>query len=98
MNNQFSDQFKIVTGVKQGGILSPFLFNTLIDELVEGILEMNIGANKGRINMNVISYCNDLNLIFTSAIHGQMMLDKCSSFADKWKMKFIKFHFSLTKF
>jgi hypothetical protein len=87
-NNQFSDQFKIVTGVKQGGILSPFLFNTFIDELVEGILEMNIGANIGRINMNVISYCDDLNLIFTSAIHGQMMLDKCSSFADKWKMKF----------
>ena len=86
--NQFSDQLKIVTGVKQGGILSPFLFNTFINELVEGLLEMNIGANIGRINMNVISYCDDLNLNFTSAIHGQMMLDKCSSFADKWKKKF----------
>jgi len=27
---------KIVTGVKQIGILSPFLFNTIIDELVKG--------------------------------------------------------------
>jgi hypothetical protein len=34
--NQLSDQLKIVTGVKQVGILSPFLFNTIIDELVEG--------------------------------------------------------------
>ena len=34
--SQLSDQLKIVTGVKQVGILSPFLFNTIIDELVEG--------------------------------------------------------------
>jgi hypothetical protein len=68
-NNQYSDQFKIVAGIKQIGILSPLLFNMFIDELVEGILEINKGANIGRINMNVISYCDEFYLIFTSAIH-----------------------------
>jgi len=38
---------------------------------------MNIGVNIGRININVIKYCDYLNLIFTSAIHGQMMLHFC---------------------
>ncbi len=59
-------------------IAKHLLFNVFIDELVESIIEMNIGAKIGNTNMNIISYCDDLNLIFSSAIHGQAMLDKCN--------------------
>jgi hypothetical protein len=38
-NGEQSLPFKEVTGVKQGGILSPFLFNIFVDELVEEILK-----------------------------------------------------------
>ncbi len=55
-NNEYSNQFKIVTGVKQGGILSPFLFNMFIDELLECILNMNIGAKIGNMNINLIFF------------------------------------------
>jgi hypothetical protein len=87
-NNEYSNQFKIVTDVKQGGILSPFLFNMFIDELLECILNMNIGAKIGNMNMNLISYCDDLNLLFSNHVHGQIMLNKCNEFAENWKIRF----------
>ena len=87
-NDEYSNQFKIVTGVKQGGILSPFLFNVFVDELVEEILKLNVGAKIGNTNMNILSYCDDLNLLFSCPVHGQVMLDKCNEFAEKWKIKF----------
>ncbi len=55
--NEYSNQFKIVTGVKQGGILSLFLFNMFIEMYrpLECILNMNIGAKIGNTNMDIIS-------------------------------------------
>jgi hypothetical protein len=50
-NNEYSNRFKIISGVKQGGIFSPFLFNIFIDELVECIIEMNIGAKIGNTKL-----------------------------------------------
>lgn len=59
-----------------------------MDELVEQILKLNLGAKIGNIDINIISYCDDLNLLFSSPIHGQLMLDKCKEFADNWNIKF----------
>ena len=42
--NQLSDQFKINCGVKQGGVISPFLYNLYINDLLLESLSLNIGA------------------------------------------------------
>jgi len=42
-----SKSFKIDQGVKQGGILSSFLFNFFLDDLLNRLLIMNIGALLG---------------------------------------------------
>jgi hypothetical protein len=43
--NNLSDPFKVCNGVRQGGILSPFLFNLYIDKLSTLLSNLPIGCN-----------------------------------------------------
>ena len=52
----FSDSFDIICGVKQGGILSPFLFNVFIDDLISECIEKNIGASLNDLNVSLPAY------------------------------------------
>ncbi|RNA15284.1 RNA-directed DNA polymerase from mobile element jockey-like [Brachionus plicatilis] len=47
-------------GVKQGGILSHYLFNFFINEILTECTELNLGASINRTNLSVIGYCDDL--------------------------------------
>ena len=39
-----STKFKVINGVRQGGILSPYLFNVYVDELSEQFKMCNVGC------------------------------------------------------
>jgi hypothetical protein len=60
-NDESSNQFKIVTGVKLVGILYPFLLYVFVYDFLGEILKLNIGAKIGNTSMNILNYCNDLN-------------------------------------
>jgi hypothetical protein len=79
---------RITEGVKQGGILSPFLFNYYIDDLLRECLSKNIGAHIGGENLSVIGYCDDLILLSPNAKHMEILLGICVKFAEKWKLEF----------
>ena len=53
-------------GVRQGGILSPFLFKLYIDDLIEKISLVNSGCRLGFVRMNILAYADDLVLISDS--------------------------------
>ncbi|CAF0878483.1 unnamed protein product [Brachionus calyciflorus] len=43
-------------GVKQGGVLSPYLFNYFINDLIKRCAELNVGAKMNDINLSILAY------------------------------------------
>ena len=62
--NQYKGEYVFLDmGVRQGGILSPFLFKLYIDNLLNNISEENIGCTYGIVRMNILGYADDIVLL-----------------------------------
>jgi len=48
MGAEKSEAYRTTEGVKQGGVLSPYLFNFFIDEMITSGLAKNTGAKLGK--------------------------------------------------
>ena len=64
----YSDYFGVSNGVRQGGILSPLLFNLYMDDLSDRLNKLKIGCciNGIVVNHIIIMYADDLVLIAPS--------------------------------
>ncbi len=58
-----SSGFRVSNGVKQGGLLSPRLFNVYMDDLSKELNSSRIGGNVGGNRINHLCYADDLTLI-----------------------------------
>ena len=76
--NTFSTSFCVSNGVKQGGIISPILFNVYMDDLSCELNRSNIGGRIGGEIVNHLSYADDLCLICLSSAGMQKLLNVCS--------------------
>ena len=76
-----SKSFNVCNGVRQGGILSPVLFNVYIDELSIGLTNLKIGCNFNEIYVNHLVYADDTVLIAPSPSALQELVNFCSQFA-----------------
>jgi retron-type reverse transcriptase len=80
--------FKIERGVKQGGIISPFLFNIYKNALIEDIINDDCKTLLGNSNIPILAYADDNLLISYSLNHLENMLAKCDKYGEIWKIKF----------
>ena len=76
-----SDKFSICNGVRQGGILSPFLFGIYIDELSRYLQSINTGCRLGNMIINQFLFADDAVVFAPSAKGLKKLLDACSEFA-----------------
>jgi retron-type reverse transcriptase len=83
-----SEAYRTTEGVKQGGVLSPYLFNFFINEMITNCLDLNIGAKIGDHNISIVSYCDDIVLLSSTTSHLERLLDECQSYASSWKLEF----------
>ena len=70
--------FRVSNGVKQGGILSPMLFNVYMDQLSIRLNRSGIGGDIGGHLINHLCYADDLCLINLSSAGMQSLLDICT--------------------
>ena len=76
--------------MKQGGVLSPFLYNLYVNDLLVELENSGLGARVGDIFTGASMYADDLALITSSPEELQSMLDIVQTYAQKWRYRFIQ--------
>lgn len=83
-----SKGFKVTNGVRQGGILSPYLFNIYLDDLSTILKKQYAGCKIANQIINHLLYADDLVLMCPSFGGLQDLLDICGDYAEKHDIKF----------
>ena len=86
--NTFSTFFCLCNCVKQGGIISPVLFNVYMDDLSCVLNRSNIGLCIGGEIVSHLSYVDDLCSICLSSADMQKLLNVCSKYATKHSLSY----------
>ena len=76
----YSDKFTVSNGVRQGGILSPYLFCVYVDDLSFELNKLPIGCMLGESKINHLMYADDLVLISPTAKGLVKLLNICNEF------------------
>ena len=88
--NSTSNSSFIEKGVRQGGILSPFLFNLYLNDIIDEISDINVGCCFGFSRCNIIAYADDLVLLAETQAQMIILFDKLTTCIDKHFLKINK--------
>lgn len=86
-NGELSNMFRLLCGVRQGGVLSPVLFSVYVDSIISSLAADEHGCRVSGIFLGCIMYADDLLLMSSSLHRMQMMIDKCSSEIENLDMR-----------
>ena len=84
-SDQRSSSFIIKQSVRQGGILSPFLYCIFLDELLDTLASSGAGVMISGIYCGSPTYADDISLIADSPTALQLMLSLVDQCAKKWR-------------
>ena len=87
-SNKTSSSFTVSNGVRQGSILSPYLFNIYMDDLSDDLNSTPIGCYIGKSLFNHLMYADDLVLMCPSATGLRLLLKVCHRFGISNDVKF----------
>ena len=79
--DEISRSFLVTNSVRQGGLMSPKLYNVYTDDLSKELSKMNIGPFIGQVRVNHLSFADDMNLIATTTRSLQILVNSCDAYA-----------------
>ena len=86
VNGSISEPFPVTSGVKQGCLLSPTLFNVFINSLIGEIKKLGLGVRCGEVLLAILMFADDIALIAETEQELQKMLDSLFSWCSTWRL------------
>ena len=83
-----SQGFHVTNSVRQGGILSPYLFNVYLDDLSIALSACRTGCCVGNSLINHLMYADDLVIFSPSSIGLRALITVCEEYAVSHEMLF----------
>ena len=84
----FSEFFDVLTGTKQGGVISPRIFTMYMDDLIILLRKRGIGCHIIELFIACIFYADDLCLLSPTRGAMQEMLDLCHDYCREYCLNF----------
>jgi len=78
----FSEPFHVSNGVRQGGVLSPYLFAVYLDDLSNELNNIKAGCYIGEVLLNHLMFADDICVFCPSVRWLQRILDVCQTYAE----------------
>ena len=79
---------RLTRGIRQGTVLSPYLFNICINKLLLDLNNCDAGVRIGDTLYTYMAYADDITLISTNVQDLQNLIDVCVANSKRWRFKF----------
>ena len=86
--NAYSVPFLVVSGVRQGGVLSAKFWAVYLDGLITRLRASKLGCHLKDLFIACILYADDVCLLAPTRRAMQALLDICSEYASEWCIKY----------
>ncbi len=87
-NGALSDDFEKITGVKQGGVLSPLLFSVYINPLIKQLNGNKLGCYMDGLCANTYIYADGIIILSPTCYALRRLIMICEGFSEEFSLSF----------